>query len=151
MRTAVLLTTIGLLLFGADAKEDEVKKELKKLEGNWKLVTGERDGTKLPDEHVKQSKIAWKGKSVSVVTPHQSKETIQAETTVDPGKTPKQMDWLRSSEPGKGKTMHAIYEWQGDDQYRVCFSPPEKERPKNFTTKPGSGQILHVWKRVKDK
>jgi uncharacterized protein (TIGR03067 family) len=150
MRATLLLVSIATLLVAAEARDDEVKKELKKFEGNWVMVSGEKEGEKIADEHVKQSKLTWKGKSVSLLTPHQSKETIQAECTLDPGKSPRQMDWVRSTEPGKGKKMQAIYEFMGEDQYRVCFAPPGKDRPTEFATKPGSGHMLHVWKRVKE-
>lgn len=149
MQVAVLLASFATLLVAADAKDDEVKKELQKFQGDWVLASGEKEGEKLADEHVKESKLTWKGKAVTLFTPHQSKEKIQAEATLTPGKSPRQMDWVRSTEPGKGKTMSAIYEFIAEDQYRICFAPPGKERPTEFKTKPGSGQLLHVWKRVK--
>ena len=78
MKCRVLLIPVAFLLLGADAKEEQTLKELKKLEGTWVLVSGERDGTKLSDEHVKTSKITWKGKDCVVESPHQSKEPIKA-------------------------------------------------------------------------
>jgi uncharacterized protein (TIGR03067 family) len=60
------------------------------------------------------------------------------------------MEWLRETDPGKGQTMCAIYEFQGDDQYRVCFGLPGKERPTEFRTRLGSGHLLHVWKKAKE-
>jgi uncharacterized protein (TIGR03067 family) len=150
MRTTLLFAAAAVLLVAAEAREDEAGKELQKFQGTWAMVSGEKDGEKVADEHVKKSKMTWKGKQVSLLTPHQSKEVIRAETTVDPSKSPKQMDWVRSTEPGKGKTMHAIYEFIDADHYRVCFAPPGKERPKEFRTRPGTGHTLHVWKRVKE-
>jgi uncharacterized protein (TIGR03067 family) len=144
-----LLLAASVVLIAAEAK-DEVKKELKKFEGNWVLVTGEKDGEKIADEHVKQSKITWKGKATSLFTPHQSKDPITATLSLDPAKSPKQMDWVRDTEPGKGKKMQAIYEFIDNDNYRICFAPPGKDRPTEFKTRPGTGHILHVWKRVKE-
>ena len=149
MRFTLLLATTTSLLIAADAKEDEAKKELRKFQGTWVLVSGEKDAEKIKDEHVKQSKITWERHRATLLTPHQSKETIRADITLDPSKNPKQMDWIRVTEPGKGKRMLAIYEFIDEDQYRICYAPPGKERPKDFSTKAGSGHILHVWKRVK--
>lgn len=137
-----------LFLLAADAKDD-ADKEMKKFEGNWVMTAGERDGQKLADEHVKASKIGWKGKEVTVVTPHQSKEPIKGACTIDPTKSPKEMDWVRSAGPDAGKTFRAIYEFTGPDEYRICFAPAGQDRPKTFTTKAGSGHTLHSWKRVK--
>lgn len=148
MRTTLLLAAIVVL--GAADKDDDAKKELQKFEGTWVMVSGEKDGEKVADEHVKKSKIIWKGKEVSLLTPHQSKDVIRATITVDPSKEPKEMDWVRSTDPDTGKAFHAIYEFIGDDQYRVCFAPAGKDRPKEFRTKAGAGHTLHVWNRVKE-
>jgi uncharacterized protein (TIGR03067 family) len=147
VRTPLLLAAV-LLLTGA-AKEDKVNKELKKFEGTWVMVSGEKEGKKIAAKHVKRSKITWKGTKVAVFTPHQSKETIRGEITLDPDRTPRQMDWVRSAGPHKGETMRGIYEFIADDQYRICFALPGKERPARFTTTPGSGHTLHVWKRAR--
>lgn len=150
MRITLIAIAAGLLL-GADVKDDEAKKDLKKFEGTWMLVSGEKDGEKVADEHVKKSKITWKGSDCVLATPHQSKEPIKATiVVVNPTRKPKEMTWKRSAGPDSDKEMHAIYEFMGDDQYRVCFAPAGKERPKEFATKAGSGHILHVWKRVKE-
>jgi hypothetical protein len=45
---------------------------------------------------------------------------------------------------------HSPYEWINKDSYRICFAPAGKPRPTKFSTKAGSGHILHVWKRVKE-
>jgi uncharacterized protein (TIGR03067 family) len=103
----------------------------------------------IADEHVKKSRMTIKGKSASLLTPHQFKGTIRAELTVDPGKSPKHIDWVRKAGPGKGKTMRGIYEFLNEDRYRVCFAAPGKKRPTKFATNPRSGHTLHVWKRVK--
>ncbi|OAI49462.1 hypothetical protein AYO44_18495 [Planctomycetaceae bacterium SCGC AG-212-F19] len=134
----------------ADAKDDAVAQEIKKLEGTWVLMSGEKEGQPLPPEVVKKSKLVRKGKEVAVDTPHQSKDTIKSTHEIDPTKNPKEMTFLRVIGPDAGKKMLAIYEWIDPDQYRVVFAPAGKDRPKEFATKPGTGQIMHVWKRVKD-
>jgi uncharacterized protein (TIGR03067 family) len=147
MRVTLLLL-VGLVWAG-DAKDDEAKKELKKFEGTWVLESGEKEGKKLPPEEVKKGKIVWKGAEVIVESPHQSKEPIKATTIhIDPVK--KEMDWKRANGPDAGKTMRATYEWIDKDHYRIVFAPGDKERPKEFSTKPGSGHIVHSWKRVKE-
>jgi len=130
--------------------DDDSAKELNKLQGTWIMVTGEKDGEKIADEHIKKNKLVYKGKKVELESPHQSKETIKATTVIDVTKNPKQMDWVRDTGPDAGKTMYAIYEWIDPDQYRVCFAVAGKDRPKEFATKAGSGRYLHVWKRVKE-
>ena len=47
------------------------------------------------------------------------------------------------------EVMLGIYEL-GDDSYKVCFAPVGKPRPGEFTSQPGSGNILQVWEREKE-
>jgi uncharacterized protein (TIGR03067 family) len=149
MRTGLILALCLGLAAPAGARDDDASKELLKLEGVWVMVSGEKDGEKIADEHVQKNKITWKGKQVELESPHQSKEKIKATCTLDVSKTPKEMVWVREVGPDAGKPMYAIYEWIDPDQYRICFAPAGKDRPKEFATKTGSGHFLHVWKRVK--
>src|SRR5947207_13388996 len=96
---SLLLPALGSLVH-ADAKDDEGAKELKKLEGTWVMVAGEKEGQPLAAEHVKKSKLVYKGKEVEVDTPHQAKETIKATVvSIDPTKKPREMEWVRANGP----------------------------------------------------
>jgi uncharacterized protein (TIGR03067 family) len=146
---ALLLSGAALLLVAAGTKEDQAQSELKRFAGNWVLDAGEMDGKKLSDEQIHKSKIRGKGNRVILRTPHQSKKAIKARITLDPTKTPREMDFVRSAGPHKGQKLSAIYEFLGEDRYRICFDPHGKTRPKEFSTKEGTGHILHVWRRAK--
>jgi uncharacterized protein (TIGR03067 family) len=150
MGVRALMVVAVLSLAAAGGGEEQAAKELKKFEGTWVLDAGEKDGTRVADEHIRKSRITWKGKEIVAVTPHQSAEPIKGTITVDPTKVPREMDWVRSAGPGAGRRMKAIYEFIGEDRYRVCFAPAGKDRPKEFATKQGSGHTLHVWKRAKE-
>ena len=147
MHKHVFLVMIAGLLIVGDAKDDETQKELRKFQGTWKLASGEKDGKKIPDKHIKKSKITWEGNKATLITPQQSKKPIKATVTLKP--QTREMTWVPSAGPGKGKKMHAIYKFINGDEYHVCFAPPGKEGPIKFATEEGSGHILHVWKRVK--
>jgi len=43
----------------------------------------------------------------------------------------------------------AIYEFEGDDQYKFAFDPTGAVTLKEFTTKEGTGHVRNTWKRVK--
>ena len=47
-----------------------------------------------------------------------------------------------------GKKQLGIYEVEGDT-FKACFSKPGDERPTDFTSKPGDGRTVSVWKREK--
>jgi uncharacterized protein (TIGR03067 family) len=65
---------------------------------------------------------------------------------LDPTTKPKSIDAKATAGPYKDKTLLGIYRLRGDE-FTVCFAAPGKERPKNFTTKSGTGTFVHVWKR----
>ena len=138
----IVVLAVGTLI--ATAAED-AKKDLEKLEGTWLLVAGERDGKKFTEEEVKKTKLFIKGDTFRI--PESSVATSQDGTIkMDPSKKPKEMDATTGSGPDKGKIWQGIYELDGDT-YRVCFAPPGKDRPKEFSSKAGSGHLLQVWKR----
>lgn len=151
----VMVTVISLVwsvwtISAAQAQGQSVDAELQKFQGTWVMVSAEMDGKKVHDAHVKQSKITFVGDKVEVITPHQHQDTIISTIAkLDITKNPKEMHWVRTAGPNTGTTMIAIYEFEGPDQYKICFDPAGSTVPRQFGTKAGSGHIWHTWKRVK--
>lgn len=124
---------------------EAAKKDWDKLQGTWVLVAGERDGKKFTEEEVKKTKLFIKGETFRI--PESSAATSEDGTIkIDPSKKPKEMNATTGSGPDKGKTWHGIYELDAD-MYKVCFAPPGKDRPTEFSSKAGSRHLLQVWKR----
>jgi uncharacterized protein (TIGR03067 family) len=130
------------LLIGADAPKTE-----EALQGTWKLSAGEAEGKALSAKQLKDGKLVFKGDGYTVTLADAG--TVTGTQKLDPAKEPKAIDIVDASGPNKGKTCLGIYELRGDE-FRVVFAPPGKPRPTKFTTAPGSGQWIHVWKRVKE-
>jgi len=65
----------------------------------------------------------------------------------DPTKSPKTIDFTIKEGDGKGNLHLGIYEL-GENTRNLCFAPPGKERPTEFTSKPGSQHILVAFERV---
>jgi uncharacterized protein (TIGR03067 family) len=141
MKRYALLALAAGLLVGADDPKDE----LKKLEGTWTMASGEKDGKALAEQAIKGAKLVFKGDQHDVKV---GDDIFKGTHKVDPSKKPKTIDATDSEGPFKGKTVHGIYEVDGDT-FKVCFAAPGKDRPKEFSTKSGTGHILHVWKREK--
>ncbi len=143
MRMPALLVLGIVLLMGADKddKEKAVKKELKKFEGNWVLVSGEVDGKKLDEDAIKNHKLTIKGDKHTV---KMGDRTTEGTHKVDPTKKPKEIEATDKD----GEKIHGIYEFEGDT-FKVCFAPANKDRPDEFVTKEGDGRIFHTWKREK--
>jgi uncharacterized protein (TIGR03067 family) len=141
-----MVLTVGLLIAAAAPKDDDAKKELKKLEGNWVMVSGEEKGKKLPEDAVKNAKLTIKGDKHTVKV---GEESFVGTHKLDPSAKPKAIDATDTEGTFKGKTTLGIYKLEGD-KFTVCFAPPDKDRPKEFSTKSGTGQFIHVWKRQKE-
>ncbi len=148
MKARVLLcVAVGLMLAADDKKSDEVKKEQEKFQGAWTTVSIVRDGeTVVPEEEIKALKLTISGdKRVLKVG-----DEVRSEGTykLDPSKKPKAIDITVSEGPLKGKTVVGIYEIDGDTQ-KICLALEGTERPKEFTSKAGSGHLLQIFKREK--
>lgn len=142
---ALLVLSVGLLL-AADPKDDDAKKDLERFQGKWTLISAQRDGKKTPDEEAKKITLTIQGSKFVL---YKDGEVVSEGTfTLDPIKKPKQIDETATTGPSKAKTFLAIYEID-QEHHKICFAAPGKERPTEFSSEPGSGHLLQVWKREK--
>ena len=141
MRVSFFAMTGLLFASVVIAQDNATKKDLAKLQGTWALVSGERDGKKVPEEEAKNTVITIRGSDF--VFPDVSQIGTSAKGTIklDPTKNPK---WIDSTSSKGGAKSLGIYEFVGNG-YRVCFAEPGKDRPQHFSAKSGSGNDLQVW------
>lgn len=133
---AVLVTVVAVGLIGiakADKAEDAVKEEMKKLEGTWTAFEEEKDGTKF-----------FSGvQPILTIKPDGTYQCRgggqyhQGQYKCDPSQTPHHLDLI--PDDSKQKPIQCIYQQEDQKQLQICFSPPGKERPKQFSTQKGSG------------
>ncbi len=142
-RCALLVLTVSLL--AAAAKDDASDKDLKKLEGSWTLASGIDDGKKLSGKRLEGARLTFKGETHTV---EMAGKTYKGTHKLDAAKKPRTIDITDTEGPFKGKTVLGIYQLKGDE-FRICYAPPGKDRPKGFAAKAGSGHRSHVWKREK--
>jgi uncharacterized protein (TIGR03067 family) len=145
MKPRMLLVLVAGVLVAADGKDD-AKKEMEKLQGAWVMVSGERNGEALPDDQVKALKRTVKGEEFTIT--RDGETVVKGTFTVDPSKSPKTIDVMITEGDNKDKKMLGIYEIDGDN-YKVCYAPFGKDRPKEFSSKGEEGITLAVWKRDK--
>lgn len=141
----VVLTTPLLLAAG----NDDVRKELKALQGKWKTVAVEALGKPFPKEALPAFTvvIGADGKS----TGQMAKGEFRFTMTVDPKKSPKTIENLHETGPEKGKKQYGIYKLEGD-KLTVCITragSKESDRPKSFSTQ-DTTNVVFVFERVKE-
>lgn len=145
----VAVLAVVLLLVPADAPKlsEAAQKELKKLEGKWKvekmatagmeLTLGPTD-RELVMEMTAAGKWIFTGKDKAVVV------------ALDPAAQPKCLD-LKSVEEGRDGTVdEAIYKIDGDTLTIALYQGKGKQRPTTFDTPKERDTILVVFKRVKE-
>jgi uncharacterized protein (TIGR03067 family) len=135
-----------VVLIAADAGDDAAKKDLEKFQGNWQLISAERDGKKTPDEDAKKITLTIQGNKF--VLRKDGVIISEGTMTLDPTKKPKEIDETITTGPNKGKEFSAIYEID-DEHHKICFAAAGKARPTVFSSLAGSGQLLQVWQREK--
>ena len=72
----------------------------------------------------------------------------QGRFTIDPTKTPKQVDSTALAGPHKGQVTYGIYEILDASNKRACWSMPGAPRPTDFTSTPGSGRTVQYWRLI---
>ena len=66
----------------------------------------------------------------------------------DPAKRPATIDIKPEEGPSKGKTILAVFERDGD-RLKICYDMSGAARPKGFTTRSGTEELLIVYTRAK--
>jgi len=145
--TAILIGFATVAMSAASAEDNEaVKKDKAQLQGEWSMVSGAADGSAMPEAMRESARRVCKGDETTVTVGGQL--FLRAKFTIDPSRKPKTIDYEMLDGPTKGKKQLGIYE-VGGDTAKFCFGSPGAARPTDFTSKPGAGRTLSVWKRTK--
>src|SRR5262249_36579485 len=105
---ALLPVIIGFFIAADDPKDNAAKKDLERFQGNWTLISLERDGKKVPQDEAKKLKLTIKGNKF--ILRKDSVVVSEGSFSLDPAKKPKEIDETITTGPNKGKVFLAIYE-----------------------------------------
>ena len=133
-----------VLTVGAAPREAAEGDDLKKMQGDWMVVSMTANGIKYPDEEAQSLFRTIEGNNYQIS--RYSKPIGKGTFKLDPAATPKTIDSSPAADPSK--PILGIYEFDGDN-LKVCNAPPGKPRPSDFEAKAGSGHSLTVWQPEK--
>ena len=147
-RFAGILCVLAMPILLA-AGQDDVRKELKALQGKWKTVSLEFGGKELPKDKVIDFTIVLDadGKATGKSPKGEFRFTI----TVDPKKSPKTIVNNHETGDQAGKKQYGIYKLEGN-RWTVCTTGPgadESDRPKDFKTA-DTKFVVFVFERVQE-
>jgi uncharacterized protein (TIGR03067 family) len=139
-----LLVGAGPLLAG---ESEAVKKARKEMEGTWQAVSYALDGKKAPAEDLKKIRLVIDADGKTTAQ-RDGKTFIASTTKINPAKEPKTIDITFTQGDDRDRTAPGIWKIEGD-RLTICRAAPGKARPSEFSSRPGSGLTLMVYRRIK--
>ena len=115
------------------------------MTGPWRVISYEKDGKKTPNEQLERcsSFLECDGK---VMVKREGEIIINGTTKMDWTKKPKLVDITFTEGEFDGKKALGIYELDNDSM-KLCYAPPGRDRPTELSSKPGSHQVLIIFKK----
>jgi len=130
---------------GKSARE-ALQEELARLEGEWTLVSGMRDGQALPEDFVRIGRRLVEGNETTVLFGTQV--YLKAAFALGVASDPKTIDYIVTAGDGRGESQLGVYALEGDT-VTYCLAAAGQPRPKGLSLAPGAGGVVTVWKRKK--
>jgi uncharacterized protein (TIGR03067 family) len=144
MKHVAMLSVFGILCLTACVSTSRNKNDAGQLSGAWSCVSATIDGKTLPPDTVASLRLTLTENQYKT---QKGTETLFESTySVDPSKSPKQINMIGTEGDLAGKEAHGIYSLEGDI-LRICYTMPDSPRPDNFESAPGSKAYLIVWRR----
>ncbi len=128
---------------GATKDKPNDDADAQKIQGTWVAVSAEMDGKAAPAEAIKDLTILVTADKMAFSPKGEDRQSLYK---LDPTKTPKGIEMTPQDGPAKGKTVHGLYELDGD-RLKLCLLNGPGEEPKEFATTPGSNLRLLILKR----
>lgn len=145
--SAALLSVAIVAACGASvrAADKAAEAEIAKWQGTWKAVSFEHNGRPTPAEKLTPITLTVEGANY-----HFQNGDFSERGTYKfyPERDPQALDIVVGEGPDKGKVYLVIYKVEGD-RLTICLEGANKNRPKEFSGKAGSGCVLEQWRREK--
>ena len=130
----------------AQDKEEAARKELLKLQGEWKLKAGEASGQAMPPNVVNGFSMMIKANEYEF---RNSLETEKGRIILNPTARPCQIDIVIVDGSFKGEKQLGIYEI-GEKSVKFCINQPgDSKRPDKFSTTAENQFLLFEFEQVK--
>src|SRR5688572_4593926 len=131
--------SLSVLWAGTLLQDEALDKEIKSLQGTWKVIDSRVNGKKIPLEAYKNVRIAIE--KTQITFKDGGKPFDEMQFTLNPAAKPPAIDYAYVGGLKKG-----IYELSGE-QLKICVAPSRGPRPTEFGSPPDSGVQYLVLQR----
>ena len=143
-----ILIVNAVIAYADDSIDVAIKKDRHLIEGTWRIVALEVNGNKVADADARKLTVV-NGSDGNWSLHSEGKEVSRGTTNIDPTKKTKSIDVRPTVGGGKDELYLGIYEL-GENTRKLCFAPPGKARPTDFSSNTGSEHILVTFEREKE-
>ncbi len=146
IRWLIPMLTVGLLAAAEAPKKEDVRADQQNLQGTWRAVLVERDSKPMPAADIKTAQVVISKDRLALKGLAGSELMKPYRMRLDPTRMPRGIDLTPSNFTAKEDVRHGIYQQEGK-ALKICLGEPGKDRPRAFTTAPGSGRMLLILER----
>jgi uncharacterized protein (TIGR03067 family) len=153
LKLSAVLALVGMLSPLAIAQEtDSITKKADKattpesLVGRYTITSGEKEGTKEPEERIKGTTVTFTKETV-IVADKEKKEIYSASYKLDTKTTPCKITMTSKVKGDAGEVAQGLIQQDADDDnvVRLIYALPTGETPTEFKTK--EKQLMFVLKK----
>jgi len=123
------------------------REELKRLQGTWGVTSQEHGGKKSDAKDIANLTVEVSGAKVTTRDGVDVKEDASV-ARLDGKAKPAELDLKITAGADLDKVVKGIWKLEGDT-LTICIAEPDKERPKAFEAKEGTGHTLLVLRKAK--
>ncbi len=143
---ALLTSLAAAQQTGSTTKEADKTTTPESLVGQYIITSGEKEGTKEPEERIKGTTVTFTKEKV-IVADKDKKEIYSATYKLDTTTTPCQITMTSQVKDSEGETARGLIQKDKDDDkvVRLIYALPTGETPREFKTK--EKQLMFVLKK----
>lgn len=126
---------------------DQSAKDLKRMEGNWIAEVQQFGGKPIPRADAAKIRIQLNIRGENYTVFVDDKQAGHGTMKLDATRRLATIDLNLKDGLNRGKQQFGIYKFDGNDQMKVVFADPGQTRPTGFETRPGTQEMLIVYRR----
>ncbi len=144
MRLTATTAILGILTFpivGITSADDNVDSIVKKLAGVWDVEEGVNRGVPIPEDELEGTTMKV-DKHTIITYDRDANEKYRSTYTLDTNVSPIAIDMTTEMKGMPPMKSLGIIQFDGDDEFHLCYALPGADRPKTFESTEGSKTML---------